>query len=184
MLESTDRQWEWREQKEWCELFRKCSHLTELIARYSRWMQQRNRWLAYKMFHNVLKHSFSFGLLKEVHFWSSNHPAESRIQCHDVLISLSLSFHALNVFPPFCVHFRFQIRAARTQPLTQKFSRRRTPTRSCRAGQPRPKCNARASPQITAFLIAVSPDQVSLWVAGRGNKWGVIEISWTALGRV
>ncbi|PAV64783.1 hypothetical protein WR25_26269 [Diploscapter pachys] len=52
-----------------------------------------------------------------------------------------------------------QTRAAQMQPLAKKFSRRRTPTRSCRAGQLKPKCNVRASPQITAFLIAVSPDR-------------------------
>ena len=162
--------------------FEGVSHLIELIMYYSRWVQQKSMISIRDVSQYLNIHSVSFGLLKEILFGSSNRPAESLMSwCVDIIVPLPLSFPCIQHF---LVYFRFRIRAARTQPLTQKFSRRRTPTRSCRAGQPRPKCNARASPQITAFLIAVSPDQVSLWVAGRGNKWGVTEIPWTALSRV
>ena len=80
-----------------------------------------------------------------------------------ITLILIISYAIVHSFVP--NHFNpnsNQIRAARTQPLIKKFSRRRTPTRGFRASQLRPKCNVRASPQITAFLIAVSPDQVSL----------------------
>ena len=163
--------------------FEGVSHLIELIMCYSRWVQQKSMISIRDVSQYLNIYSVSFGLLKEGRFEPSDCPAESRIPCYCAIVTFIfvLSFHALNIF---LVYFRFRIRAARTQPLTQKFSRRRTPTRSCRAGQPRPKCNARASPQITAFLIAVSPDQVSLWVAGRGKKWEVTETPWTASSRV
>ncbi|PAV63055.1 hypothetical protein WR25_15003 [Diploscapter pachys] len=69
-------------------------------------------------------------------------------------------------------HAHTNHQAARTQPLIKKFSRRRTPTRGSRASQLRPKCNVRASPQLTAFLIAVSPEGKCMrrWERGEEEK--------------
>ena len=58
-------------------------------------------------------------------------------------------------------------RAARTQPLTQKFSCWRTSTRSCHTGQPIRKCNGWASPWRSRLLDREKPpSQVSLRAMG------------------
>ncbi|PAV89145.1 hypothetical protein WR25_25059 [Diploscapter pachys] len=96
---------------------------------------------------------------------------EPNSKCRDHTHTNPSSYAIVHSFVP--NHFNSnQIRAARTQPLIKKFSRRRTPTRGSRASQLRPKCNVRASPQITAFLIAVSPEGKCMrrWERGEEEK--------------
>ena len=65
--------------------------------------------------------------------------------------------------------------AARTQPLTQKFSCRRISTRDCLTGQPVRKCNGPASPWSRRLHDHVrSPSQVSLMLV----QWGEANVGW------